>query len=306
MSALGPALAIDVGGTKIAASLVDETGRLRGRLDVQTDPRGGEPVVRQVIELARLAARDAGALGIGVAVPAVVDQGGRVVRWAPNIRGWRNVRLAARLEEALSLPAHLEYDGQASAAGEQWVGAARGVDNVVMLVIGTGIGGGIICDGRVYRGSDGLAGAIGWLSCGGGAATSRVRRKVPALESVAAGPAIARRGRRRLAVDVFAAAAAGNARARRVIEATTELLGCVVADLVSLLNPDLVVLGGGVGSEIGKRLLPHIRTTVRERAQPVSAKRVRVAVSALGPNAGLYGVARGVFGEFAARRGAGA
>lgn len=301
MSAPGLALAVDVGGTKISACLIDEAGRLRGRLEAQTDRRGGDHVVRQVIEIGRLASRDAGALGIGVAVPAVLDRDRRVVLWAPNIPGWRNVPLAVRLEDALGLPASLEYDGHASALGEQWVGAARGVQNVVMLVIGTGIGGGVICDGRLYRGSDGLAGAVGWSVCAGRGAGTLARRRAPPLEAVAAGPGIARRGRRRQASDVFASAAAGSALARRVIEAAADLIGLAVADLVSVLNPDLVVLGGGVGAEFGGRLLPRIRATVRERAQPVSAKRVRLAASALGANAGLFGVARGVFGQFAER-----
>ncbi|HEV8470051.1 MAG TPA: ROK family protein [Candidatus Limnocylindria bacterium] len=303
MSSSGCALAIDVGGTKISACLVDAAGLLRGRLDVQTDRRGGDEVVRQVIEVAVEAAKGADVLGVGVAVPAVVDRDRRVVTWAPNIRGWRNVSLAARLEKALSVPAVLEYDGQASAAGEHWVGAARGVDNVVMLVIGTGIGGGIICDGRLYRGSDGLAGAVGWLSCGPGNTRGRGRRRVPELESVAAGPAIARRGRRRRAQDVLTSAASGNARARKVIEATADLLGRAVADLVSLLNPDLVVLGGGVGAGLGSRLLPRIRATVRDHAQPISAKRARVVMSALGTDAGLFGAARAVFAEFSLARG---
>jgi len=303
VSSSGCALAIDVGGTKISACLVDAAGLLRGRLDVQTDRRGGDEVVRQVIEVAVEAAKGADVLGVGVAVPAVVDRDRRVVTWAPNIRGWRNVSLAARLEKALSVPAVLEYDGQASAAGEHWVGAARGVDNVVMLIIGTGIGGGIICDGRLYRGSDGLAGAVGWLSCGPGNTRGRGRRRVPELESVAAGPAIARRGQRRRAQDVLTSAASGNARARKVIEATADLLGRAVADVVSLLNPDLVVLGGGVGAGLGSRLLPRIRATVRDHAQPISAKRARVVMSALGTDAGLFGAARAVFGEFSLGRG---
>ena len=303
MSSSGCAVAIDVGGTKISACLIDAAGLPRGRFDVQTDRRGGDEVVHQVIALAEQAAKGAHVLGVGVAVPAVVDRDRRVVTWAPNIRGWRNVSLAAQLENALSVPAVLEYDGQASAVGEQWVGAARGVNNVVMLVIGTGIGGGIICDGRVYRGSDGVAGAIGWLSSGPSRARGRGRRRVPGLESVVAGPAIARRGRRRRAQDVLAAAASGNARARSVIEASADLLGRAVADLVSLLNPDLVVLGGGVGAGLGSRLLPRIRATVRDRAQPISAKRVRVVVSALGTDAGLFGAARAVFGDFSLGKG---
>jgi glucokinase len=288
---------MDIGGTKISASLVDATGNRGRRVDVQTDERGGERVVRQVIDVAAGIAKGANVLGVGVAVPAVVDRDRRVVAWAPNISGWRNVPLAARLEEALSIPALLEYDGQAAAAGEHWVGAARGIDNVVMLVIGTGIGAGIICDSHVYRGRDGLAGAIGWLSCGAKLSRPRVGRRLPALESVVSGPAIARRGRRRRAEDVLTAAASGNARARRVIEATAELLGRAVADFVSLLNPDLVVLGGGVGAGFGKWLLPRIRTTVREHAQPVSARGVRIVTSELGPDAGLLGAARAVFGQ---------
>jgi glucokinase len=306
VSSTGCALAIDVGGTKISACLIDAAGLPGGRVDVQTDRRGGDEVVRQVIDVAARAANGVDVLGVGVAVPAVVDRERRVVTWAPNIRGWRNVSLAARLEHALSIPALLEYDGQACAAGEHWMGAARGVNNVVMLVIGTGIGAGIICDGRVYRGSDGLAGAIGWLSCGPNSGSGRGRPRVPALESVVAGPAIARRGRRRRAEDVLAAAASGNARARSVIASTADLLGRAVADLVSLLNPDLVVLGGGVGAGLGSRLLPRIRTTVRDHAQPISAKRVRIVVSELGTDAGLFGAARAVFGDSSLGEGVGA
>jgi glucokinase len=271
---LGPqALAIDVGATKVAAALVDATGKLQARLQEPLARQGGQIAVRQVVELARRVASGKPTAGVGVAVPGVVDQQHREVVWAPNIQGWRRVRLADAVEAALQVPTTLEYDGHAAVLGEHWMGAGHGVRNLVMLVIGTGIGGGMILDGRLYCGSDGLAGAAGWLTSGACAASSADQHQ-PALEAAAAGPALA----------------------RSTLDDVADRLGLAVADVVSLLNPDLVVLGGGVSSGVsGARLLPRIRRAVRDRAQPVAARRVRIVRSRLGTNAGLIGAARVVF-----------
>lgn len=289
------AIALDVGGTKIAGALVTGGGRILERAQVSLDARGGSRAVRQVLALAERLAAEGDALGVGAAVPAVIDRARRTVVWAPNIRGWRRVPLAELLERSLGLPALLEQDGHAAAIGESWRGAARGVPNVVMLVIGTGIGGGMILDGRPYRGSDGLAGAVGWFTADEPPCRSGLR--LPGLESLAAGPGIARRagvasGR---SEEVFAAAAAGDEAARRVVAETAEILGLAIADVVSLLNPDLIVLGGGVGAGAADQLLPRIRQIVRACAQPVSARRVRIVRSRLGSDAGLLGVAHEVF-----------
>ncbi len=289
------AIALDVGGTKIAGALVTGNGRIRQRAQVPLDTRGGSRAVRQVLALAERLAAEGDALGVGAAVPAVIDRTRRTVVWAPNIRGWRRVPLAELLERSLGLPALLEQDGHAAALGERWRGAARGVRNVVMLVIGTGIGGGMILDGRPYRGSDGLAGAVGWFTADEPPCRSGLR--LPALESLAAGPGIARRAglASNRSEEVFAAAAAGDEAAGRVVAETAEILGLAIADVVSLLNPDLVVLGGGVGAGAANQLLPRIRQMVRACAQPVSARRVRIVRSRLGSDAGLLGVAHEVF-----------
>ena len=296
MAASPHAIGIDVGATKVAAGLVDTSGRVRERIQEPLTSQGGVAAVRQVVRLAeRLALRTA-PVGIGVAVPAVVDGLGREVVWAPNIRGWRHVGLADAVEQQLRVPVRLEYDGHAAVLGEQWIGAGRGIARMVMLVVGTGIGGGMVLDGRLYRGADGLAGAAGWLTSG----ACRVEPRQATLELAAAGPALARRGR---AVDgraesVFAAEVAGDAEARQTIDATADRLGMAVADIVSLLNPDLVVLGGGMCSGVAStRLLPRIRQVVRKCSQPFAARRVRVVCSRLGVDAGLIGAARAVFVE---------
>ena len=300
MAQAGPwAIALDVGGTKVAASLVDQTGRVRGRLQQGTEPAGGEAVVQQVIGLARRLARSGGVAGVGVAVPAVVDPRRREVVWAPNIRGWRRLALSDRLEAVLDLPTWLEYDGHAAVLGEHWAGAGRGVRNLVMVMVGTGIGGGMILDGQLYRGRDGLAGAAGWLTSG--ACVGSAPPGQPALEREAAGPALAHQagvtsGR---AEDVVRAAAEGDGPSSRALDAVADRLGLAVADVVSLLNPDVVVLGGGVcaARAPSARLLPGVRRAVRRHAQPVAARHVRVVRSRLGANAGLVGAACSVFQE---------
>jgi len=178
------------------------------------------------------------------------------VVWAPNLPGWRDVPLGALWRARFRCPVALENDADMAALGEAARGAARGARDFVVLTVGTGIGGGIVLNGALARGTGGVAGAAGWMRAGG-------RR----LEDAAAGPAWRRGGGR-------AAAAA---------------LGRAVADLVSLLNPRVVVLGGGVMAGPGRAFLPAIRRAVRRHAQPVAARQVRILASPLGNRAGVLG-----------------
>lgn len=294
-------IAVDVGGSKIAAALVDADGAVSHRLQVTTDPAGDGRAIAQVADLAARLAREQEAKprAVGVAVPAAIDPTRRVVDWAPNVPGWQRIALADDLEGRLGLPVLLEQDGLASVVGEHWLGAAQGARNAVMLVLGTGIGGGMILDGRLYRGSDGLAGCAAWLTCGYPWPAAASERRLGALEAVASGPAIARRAgaRSERAEDVFAAALGGNEQARRILDEAIERLGFAVADIVSLLNPDVVVIGGGLGSGGSAQLIGRLRVLVNELAQPVSARRAQIVPSGLGVNAALLGVAYQVFSE---------
>lgn len=303
------AIALDLGGTKIAAALINTRGKILRKIKVWTDRRDAEAPIRQLIALARQLLQEVppeAVRGIGVAVPAVVDPSRGLVRWAPNLPGWQDVPLREQMERALGLPVWVDFDGHLAALGEHWRGAGRGAQNMVFVIIGTGIGGGMILGGRLHRGHTNIAGGIGWLVVDRQAAQTPEARAIGCLESLAAGPAIARRASVFMGPDVsaeavFQAAAGGDPKARALLEEVAITLGLGIANIVSLLNPELVVLGGGVGAASGL-FLDLIRQVVREHAQPVCAEVVRIVPAALGDESSLLGAARLVFQQRASHR----
>lgn len=306
-------LGVDIGGTKTAAALIDLAGQVHGPLQEPTCRSGPLEGVRQLTALLERVLRKTGrsladVAAIGVGIPAVLAPETDEVLWAPNLAGWRNVDLRSPLAAAFGLPVAVEYDGHTATLAEWWLGEGRGCSSFVNLIVGTGIGGGMVLDGRLVRGVNRLAGAAGWFALTADAAHKGEReRSLGFWEAQAAGPAIAiraeaqaanapesllaRMARRPLtAAALFQAAGAGDALAQALLDETADLLGLGIANIVSLLNPELVVLGGGVGSRCAP-LLPRIRAVVERWAQPVSAASCRLAVSRLGGAAGLAGAA---------------
>lgn len=312
---MGPArhaIAVDVGGTKIAAAVVGSGGDIVSRIRQPTDRRGGEAVAMQVEELARRVLEQAGVAwdaiaAVGVDVPGIYLAGTGEV-WAPNLPGWDRIPLLAMLQAALPCPVVIDSDRAACVLGEQWRGAARGLTDVVFVTVGTGIGAGIISGGRLCRGAQGIAGAAGWLALT--PQSSDLYRQVGCFEAEAAGPAVARRAAaiaakrptRMLELaggclelitpeTVVEAARRGDPAAQEVLAETGRYLGMGLANLVSLLNPQMIVLGGGLmaGAEW---LLEPARREMMVWAQPVAAQTVRVVLSELGTDAALLGAAR--------------
>lgn len=304
------AVVIDVGGSKIAAALADRRGRIAHKVRVATAHTDAQAVVNQILELAReqLSRATRPVAGVGVAVPAVVDPASGFVHWAPNLPGWREIPLGSILGDELGMPAFVDYDGHLAVLGEHWRGAGRGARHVVFIIVGTGVGGGLILDGRVHRGRDNIAGATGWMVVDPSAANMPMALSLGCLESLASGPAIVAAIERRLAqgepstlrgqpvtpAAVFAAAEAGDPLAREVVERAAQALGFAVAGLVSVLNPDVVILGGGVGLA-APAFLEAARSAVARYAQPISARSVRVVTATLRDDAVLVGAARLVF-----------
>ena len=252
--------AIDLGGTKIAAGLVTSGGNVRKRL---VEPVEKESVVDQIIKMVgELDDYDA----VGVAVPGLVRRDGTV--WAPNLPGWDRVPLARMLKRKLKVPVFVESDRNAVVLGEAWRGAARGKSDVIVLIIGTGIGAGILSGGRLVRGAHELSGCAGWMIVT--EETNAMTRKSGSLEALAAGPAIARHN--------------DYPRAGR-------LLGYAVANLISLFDPEVIVLTGGVTNAADK-FLDDLRWAAQERAQPLSAPQVEIKVSTLQTDANLFGAAK--------------
>lgn len=307
-------LAVDLGGTKVVAALVTTTGEIMLRQQEPTSQAGPEAGIAQIVRLVQALLAQSGVLlaevyGIGVGIPAVLELETDYVLWAPNLTGWRNVALRPALQSQLELPVYIEYDGHTAVLGEWWVGAGQGYQSIVDVIIGTGIGGGMILDGRLYRGRDRLAGAAGWFAMTTEAGLADQRgQALGHWESLAAGPGIARlagdllagypearllassHSEELTAKYIFELARQANPWAQQVVFQAANLIGLGIANIISLINPEIIILGGSVGAQ-GDLLLAQVREVVRRWAQPASASSVMITSSQLGADAGLLGAA---------------
>lgn len=304
------ALAIDLGGTELRAAIVTERGEVAGFAATPTDARGGpEAVIAQMIglvEKVRSAVPEARPRGLGVGAPGPLDPEAGIVVDAPTLSGWKNVPLVALLAERLGLAVKLENDANAAALGEWRFGAGQGTRSMVFVTVSTGIGGGVIVDGRLLHGRRGLAGEIGHM-----AISDRPARcacgSTGCFEALASGTALAREAAERVrsgtapALAALAGAApvtsrhvgeaarAGDADALALLDGEARWLGVGLTNLLHVYSPERLILGGGVGS-----LLPlmqgTIARTIQERAMP-PFRDVPVVAATLGSHAGLVGAA---------------
>ena len=279
-------LAVDLGGTKTAMAMVDDEARIAGKFKIPAE-RSVEATVSRIA----LAAREHEAPRVGIVVPGIYSSRTGTA-WAPNLWGHEHVPLRDELERRINVPAVIGSDRAGYVLGEQWAGAARGFSDVLFVGIGTGIGVGIVSGGRLIEGAHGIAGAAGWMC------VDRVWKPEYALsgvwESEAAGPALARRAGADSAEQVVARARAGDQAALAAIRETAQYLAMGIANLISIFDPEIVVLGGGL-MQASDLFLDGIRAAVPTWAQPVAAKLVRIETTALGEDAGLLGAARLAF-----------
>ncbi|HTZ48442.1 MAG TPA: ROK family protein [Verrucomicrobiae bacterium] len=301
-------LAVDLGGTKLAMALVSREGKLSRRKSLTVDASSALAPLKQIVMSARELANGkqlkSAVQAVGIAVPGLVRRDGTV--WAPNLRGWKRMPLAKCLQRELGVPVIVESDRNAAVLGETWRGAARGATDAIVLMLGTGIGAGILSSGRLVRGAHELSGCAGWMVVT--EYDSDEVRRVGQLESLTAGPGIAFAASKELArgvssllgeippasinaYEVAEAARRGDALSIEVYLEAGRLLGCGVANLISLFDPEVVVIGGGL-ARASDLFLDALRKSLRQYAQPIAAKHVRVLVSKLGADANLLGVAR--------------
>ena len=286
------ALGIDLGGTELRAGLFTREGALIARRQVATDARGGpEAVVAQMAALVASLPTDATIVGIGVASPGPLDGDRGVVVFAPTLDGWHDVPLPAMLTERTGLPARLENDANAAALGEWRAGAGVGLRHMVYVTVSTGIGGGVIADGRLLRGRHGMAAELGHMRV--------TEDPVPCVcgchgcfEALASGSALTAAGRAKgfaPARAVTKAARGGDASALELLAREAALLGRGFASLLHLFSPELIVVGGGV-SEAFDLMETDIVRAMQASAMPAYGD-VPVRRAALGQDAGLYGAA---------------
>jgi glucokinase len=304
---------VDVGAATIKAGIVDDSGHPRSAVIVPTEPnRGAAHGLARVCEAIRGAAETASTAlhritAIGVAAPGLLDIPAGVILEAANLPGWRDVGVREHIAAAFGVPTAFQNDANAAAYGEYWAGAGRGARSLLLLTLGTGIGGGIILNDRVLEGAHSHGGEVGHIvieltnprPCGCG------RRGC--LEAYASATAVVTRAREALSAgghsslhgvppaelsarQVFAAAAAGDGLATEVVEETAYYLAVGTTNLMHVLDPEVVVYGGGM-TAAGEGFLERVRTHVRKLAFPVPAARTHLCYARLGNDAGFIGAA---------------
>jgi len=309
---------IDIGGTNLVLGAVSEDGSsLHGFRKEPTRPEEGpDAVVARLVGLSRQAIEDtlavdptAKIIGVGIGSPGPLDRVTGRVLITPNL-GWTNFPLRDAIQKGLALPAALDNDANCAVLGEWWHGAARHTQHTVGITVGTGIGGGIIIDGKLYHGFSEVAGELGHTTIDSDGRLCKCGN-YGCLEAYAAGPAIARRAVEAVkaginsslpeyvsgnleALDaqiVYEAARDGDDLALEVVRETSRLLGTGIANLVNIFNPEVVVVCGGV-TMAGASLFDPLRQEVRRRAFRPAAEACRIVPGELIGTAGVFGAAR--------------
>jgi glucokinase len=304
--------AADLGGTHLRVATVDRDGKIYCR-QMQPTPQAEEPneIVRALVNAVRACERKTveagGAISaVSVVVPGTVNVADGVVVKAPNVPCLDGFRLAAALESELEWPVILENDANAAAIGEMWRGAAQGYRTIICVTLGTGVGGGIILDGKLWRGVDGSAAEIGHIGVDPFAGVACTCGSRGCLEVYASATAIVRMTREArprypnsilhnteelTSAKVYQAGKEGDELAIEVFRRMGVYLGIGLASLINVLNPEIVVIGGGLsnGWDLFEK---HMHQQVLERAFPIPARRVKIVRAQCGDDAGLLGAAR--------------
>ena len=283
------ALGIDLGGTKLSFAVFSQQGDILYKQTAAIEKRKGKEVGDLIAEETRKIISSHSVTSIGIAVPGIYHNKTGTV-WAPNIKGWDDYPLLQQMQAAVTVPVTIDSDRACYILGESWKGNAKGCSHAIYLAVGTGIGAGILVDGKILRGAHDIAGAIGWLalkqpfeekyiSCGcfehhaSGEGIAKVAKEILAEQKNYDGILV--QEKEITAHDVFAAYEKDDAVAKEVFGICIRFWGMAVANLVSLFNPEKIILGGGVfGPAI--QFISAIKEEAAKWAQPISMKQVSI------------------------------
>lgn len=305
-------IGIDVGGTNVKIALVDSNGKIgysntiptRAEMGYEYTINNMKQAIRDLLAETKLSAKDIE--GIGFGLPGQVDFKSGIVRLITNIPGWVEIPLAKMIEDEFRIPTRIDNDVRCAALGELNFGAGKGCENLICITVGTGIGSGLIVNGKLVRGAANAAGEIGHIKlqmhdgpiCGCG--------DTGCMEAFASGPAIVAMAEdyikggkstkfREMANGnditpfiVAEAAKAGDAVAKRIFTRMGEYIGIGMASVVNLLNPERIIVGGGV-ADAGDILMTPLKETIKKRAMKIAGETVEVVPAQLGNTAGVIG-----------------
>ena len=309
-------IGVDLGGTNIVSVILNYQGKIVSRLKVPTlADRGKEATIKRIIEtiqenIVQSSVAPGDIIGIGIGAPGPLDVKKGIINFAPNLPGWRDVPLRKILEDEFNMKVVLENDANAAAWGERCFGASQGVNNLVCFTLGTGIGGGIIINGKIYHGNNYGAAELGHMT---------VNKDGPrcncgnygCLEAYSSATGIKNRIKNRIKEgmkskfldfdedklfeslrlkSIFEAARKGDRLTKDIVEEAISYLGIAIANIINILNPEMVVLVGGITNEGNKLLIP-LREEVKKRALYSNYKSLKIVIGKLAGNAGVLGAA---------------
>lgn len=305
-------IGIDLGGTNIRGGLVDDLGNIINRRQEPTLAKeGADSVVNRLIHFIEFLSSQNSTLelkGIGVGCPGIIDIEQGVIHKSPNLPGFKDVPLKRILHEHFRVPSFIENDANTIAFGEKYYGVGKDVSSLVCLTLGTGVGGGIILDNKLWHGFNGMAAEVGHITiipdgikCGCGnngclevyaSATAVVNR---AIDLISKGKEsklkdIFKSGAKLTAKMVYEAALENDLLSCQILDQTGKYLGIGIADLINLLNPEMIVIGGGMASA-WDLLFPPMSLEIKKRAFDIPAQSARIVRAQLGDDAGIFGAA---------------
>jgi len=313
------AIGVDIGGTNIPCSLIDEHGNMIRRVDKKTmAEEGPDAVASRIAEsIGQLTAyfneniKGAKIIGAGIGAPGALDHDKGEIVTSPNLAGWKNVPIVELIKKKIKMPVAMDNDANCAAIAEHWAGAAKGCTNVILITLGTGVGGGIIINNSIYRGSHGTAGEIGHITiiadgnkCGCG--------NSGCLEAYASANAAALMARQRLqkeditstlrgnnvnditAQEIFLHAEAGDAFSKEILTTSGRYLGIGIATFANIFDPDAIIIGGGFSSA-EKYLFPAAIDEAYKRSFRSVMDKMKITRAKLGNDAGIIGAARLMF-----------
>lgn len=306
-------LSADLGGTNLRVAAVDRSGEILFRTKRNTplteDAREIISLITDEAEECRRAVRSEGNIvGIGTVVPGTVSVDQGMILQAPNVSALNDFSIVSEIEKTLHLPCFLENDANAAAVGESWCGASKAVKNSICVTLGTGVGGGIIIDGKILRGIDGTAGEIGHICvepfgvpCGCGSrgcveqysSASAVKRLAFALSEDFPESQLVT-DRTPTALEIYQAGKNGDALAIEVFRQQGFYLGIALAGLINVLNPETIVIGGGA-ADGWDLFLPLMQAEIKSRSYREPGRRAKIVRAELGDDAGILGAARLAF-----------
>lgn len=291
-------IGVDLGGTYTKIGLVDKKGKIIAKRTLKTMNYKRSSLIDKIVDsidklLIEKKLKRRNISGIGMGLPGLIDSRRGVVRYLVNIPGWRNVYLKRLLEARLNIKTYIDNDVNLMTLGELYYGAGKNAGNLICITLGTGVGGGIVIDGKLYRGTDLVAGEIGHIpinekgprcNCGG----------IACIESYIGNRYLIKKLKKKNKKFTFElvdkAARMGDRFAIRFWKEVGTKLGIALTGVINFLNPEKIVIGGGIANA-GRFLFDPLKETVKKRAMKIQGKSVKIVKAKLGGDAGIIGAA---------------